>query len=93
MDQLVDWKFTVTKKLSLGVDGFRQSVTQTGLLLGWLEYLDQRKAGLGFSFLGKAERGKVRNYFTGELQKGNVSRPQRPQKSKLPTQKMSKMVC
>lgn len=80
MDQLVDWKFRVTKKLSLSVNGFRQSVIQTGLLFGWLEYLDQRKAGLGFSFLEKAERSKLRNYFKGSFKRETFLRPQ---KSKL----------
>lgn len=88
MDQLVDWKFRVTKKLSLSVNGFRQSVTQTGLLFGWLEYLDQRKAGLGFSFLEKAERGKLRNYFKGSFKRETFLRPQN---SKLSPQKMSKI--
>lgn len=76
MDQLVDWKFRVTKKLSLSVNGFRQSVTQRGLPFGWLEYLDHMKAGLDFSLLEKAERGKLRNYFKGSLKRETFLRPQ-----------------
>lgn len=57
---------------------------------GWLEYLDQRKVGLSFSSLEKAERGKLRNYFKGSFKRETFLRTQ---KSKLPTQKMSKIVC